>query len=136
MEALATELTHRGRTLRQLKRTGMIAIYDVRNRGNMLYGYEVIKIKIAPAEEIFGRMYWAREVYPSSSRTSDDWGTSAWSFGTQQKKQAFAMFNGLVETERRGQVISKKLDLGSSVIEDSGPQGKTKQNRLRQYPLP
>src|SRR5438552_212361 len=99
MESLATELTYQGRTLRQLKRIGMIAIYDVRNKGNLLYGYEVIIIKIAPAAEIYGKSYPEREAYPSSSKNSNDWGNLAWSFGRRQKKEAFAMFNGLVKRQ-------------------------------------
>jgi hypothetical protein len=110
MEALATELTFQGRTLRQLKRIGRIAIYDVRNRGNMLYGYEVIEIKIAPAEEIYGKFYPERELYPSSAKNSDDWGSIAWSFGAQHKKKAFAMFNGLVKRRSEGRGVPKETD--------------------------
>ena len=40
MKKLETEIKYQGRTLRQIKREGMAAIYDVRNAGNMLYGYE------------------------------------------------------------------------------------------------
>lgn len=64
MEAPKKELKFRGRTLRQLKRTGMIAIYDVRNAGQMLYGYEVIRIKVKPSGEVFVKSYPEREAYP------------------------------------------------------------------------
>jgi len=97
MQTLETELTYQNRTLRQLKRTGMIAIYEVRNAGEMLYGYEVIKIKVAPEREVFGKLYPERELYPSSAKESTDWGTIAWSFGRNQKNEALAMFNGLIK---------------------------------------
>jgi len=99
MELLPIELTYQGRTLRQLKREGQVAIYDVRNAGGMLYGYEVIIIKIAPAEEKFGKQYPERELYPSSAKNSNDWGSIAWSFGRKWKKEALACFNGLVKRQ-------------------------------------
>lgn len=101
MQPLATDLKSQNRTLRQLKRTGLVAIYDVRNEGEMLYGFEVIKIKVAPASEVFGRQYPERELYPSSAKESPDWGTIAWSFGTMQKRQALAMFNGLAKRAKK-----------------------------------
>jgi hypothetical protein len=101
MQTLATALKTQNRTLRQLKRTGLIAIYDVRNEGQMLYGFEVVKIKVAPEAEIFGKQYPERELYPSSAKESADWGTVAWSFGTTQKRQALAMFNGLVKNSSK-----------------------------------
>jgi hypothetical protein len=101
MQTLETELTYQNRTLRQLKRDGMIAIYEVRNAGELLYGYEVIKIKVLPEEKIFARHYPEREAYPSSSKESNDWGTIVWSFGPSQKHKALAMFNGLVHKANR-----------------------------------
>jgi hypothetical protein len=99
---------YQGRTLRQLKRIGMVAIYELRNQGELLYGYEVVRIKVSPAEEMFGKSYPERELYPSSS----DLGTIAWSFGRTQKIEALAMFNGLVKKERfRPQQASKRCDL-------------------------
>jgi hypothetical protein len=62
MQTLATDLKIQNRTLRQLKRTGLIAVYDVRNEGEMLLGYEVIRIKVAPEGEIFGKQYPEREL--------------------------------------------------------------------------
>jgi len=104
MQALATELRVQNRTLRQLKREGLVALYDVRNEGELLYGYEVIRIKVAPEQEIFSKRYPEREVYPSSAKESNDWGTIAWSFGRNQKKEAFAMFNGLVKKDRKAAI--------------------------------
>src|ERR1700686_378050 len=101
MQTLATELKSQNRTLRQLKRTGLVAIYDVRNEGQLLLGYETVRIKVAPAQEKFGKLYPERELYPSSARESTDWGTIAWSFGRKQKKEALAMYNGLLKRERK-----------------------------------
>jgi hypothetical protein len=99
MQTLATELRIQNRTLRQLKRTGLIAIYELRNDGELQLGFEVIRIKVAPEQEKFGKLYPERELYPSSSKESNDWGTIAWSFGRNQKPEALAMFNGLVKKE-------------------------------------
>jgi len=101
MKPLETEIQFQGRTLRQLKRSGMIAIYELRNEGELLYGYEVIRIKVAPPQEVFGKSYPERELYPSSRKDNPDWGTIAWSFGTKQKREAMSMFNGLVKKELR-----------------------------------
>ena len=108
MKTLPVQFKHQGRTLRQLKRNGLVAIYDLRGKGNALYGYEVIIIKIAPAGTVFGKQYPERELYPSSSKESDDWGTIAWSYGCNDKMRALARFNGLVkelmETSAKGQL--------------------------------
>ena len=95
MERLEEEITHHGRTLRQIKRTGKSAIYELRNKGNMLYGYEVIRIRISPAREIYGKFYPEREAYPGN----EQWGSLAWSFGARQRQAAMACFNGLVKQE-------------------------------------
>ncbi|MBV8275043.1 MAG: hypothetical protein JO170_07270 [Verrucomicrobia bacterium] len=90
---LPTETVYQGRILRQIKRQGMAALYEVRNKGNTLYGYEVIIITIEPAKELFGRALPERESYPKA----EDWGDLAWSFPRIAKKQAFACFNGLLK---------------------------------------
>jgi hypothetical protein len=120
MRTLATVVRYQGRALRQLKRVGSVAIYDVRNAGNMLYGYEVIIIKVAPREEVFGKEYPERELYPSSTKNSEDWGTLAWSYGIRQKLKAIAAFNGLVKAEVQGEGVFKVNDLGLSEGKDSG----------------
>jgi hypothetical protein len=100
MKTLETELTHQGRTLRQLKRDGWVAIYEVIGRNLLTYGYEVIIIKVAPAAEIYGRLYPERELYPSSSKESPDWGSIAWSYGRNQRDDAFTSFERLAEKQR------------------------------------
>ena len=108
MNTLETELTVQSRTLRQLKRTGMAAIYELRNEGESLLGYEVIRIKVLPDREVFGKHYPEAEAYPSSRKSSDDWGTIAWSFGRNQKSVALAMFNGLVKKERKASLRTRE----------------------------
>ncbi len=54
-------------TLKQVWREGDRAIYEYHG------GFEVIHIKTAPAQTIYGRDYPEREVYP----TDNDWGTYA-----------------------------------------------------------
>lgn len=46
MKALDTEITHDGRTLTQLRRTAKTAIYELRGESGLIYGYEVIKIRV------------------------------------------------------------------------------------------
>jgi hypothetical protein len=120
MKTLKTEIKHEGRTLRQIKRDAMVALYEVRGAGNALYGYEVIKIKIAPAEVIMDKMYPEREVYPSSRKNSDDWGSIAWSYGCNDKNRALARYNGLVKASTLGAVKATETDLEGSEYGDSG----------------
>ena len=49
--------------------------------------YEVFKIKISEANEIFGRQYPKREVYPCN----EDFGMSAWTY--HSKQLAMDMYN-------------------------------------------
>ena len=55
-----------------MKRQGMVAIYELFGRGRVLYGYEVIIVKVLPAEIIVGRDYPEREAYPSSAKNSEE----------------------------------------------------------------
>jgi hypothetical protein len=98
MRLLRTEIPLQGRTLRQLKRQARIALYGLYGPGDILYGYEVIVIKIRPAEEAFGREYPERELYPSSAKNSDDWGRIAWSYGRNDLAGAEERYAGLLRT--------------------------------------
>ena len=51
MEALETKLRVQNRTLKQIKRQGRVALYALYGAGNE-YGYEVILIKVHPAQII------------------------------------------------------------------------------------
>lgn len=98
MKSIETELNVQNRTLKQLKREGNVAIYELFGRGRVLYGYEVVIVKIHPAETILGREYPEREGYPAN----EDWGDLAWSYGSNHLKDAMKRFNGLVEEDQKG----------------------------------
>jgi hypothetical protein len=67
-----------------VERTETKAIYE---RSDSYY--EVFKIKIAEAEEVFGEKYPRREVYPGN----EDFGLSAWCF--QYKDRAKLRYDKL-----------------------------------------
>lgn len=73
-----------GLTANLLMRTDQKAIYyrwdDV---------YEVFRIKIAEAAEIFGKSYPKREVYPGN----EDFGKTAWCY--KQKENAIRRYNAI-----------------------------------------
>jgi hypothetical protein len=95
MKLLDTQFNKDGRTLKQLERTEKAAIYELRGGQGLLYGYEVIKIKVKKKREVFGNLSTEREVYPNDSQ----FGSKAWSFGKNHKKQAFEKFDILVSLE-------------------------------------
>jgi hypothetical protein len=102
MQELKTEIKiSKDRTLKQLKREGMVAIYELFGPGNILYGYEVIRIKIREAGEVFGTHYPVREIYPAS----EEWGRYGWTYGVNYIDKAMARFNGLVREEQKSEVI-------------------------------
>jgi hypothetical protein len=74
----------------------------------LLYGYELIVIKIAPPAEIFSKSYPERELYPSSAKNSEDWGKIAWSFGISetQKQRALEGFTKMVKETGGGLKVS------------------------------
>jgi hypothetical protein len=100
IEPLATVLKARGRILRQIERQGLVALYDVRAPGDRLYGYEVIRIKIKPPAEAFGRLYPEREAYPAD----EDWGTRAWSYPRNGLEAAKEHFEALVKEQSKKKV--------------------------------
>jgi hypothetical protein len=85
----------------------------------VLYGYEVVIVKIAPAEEILGRQYLEREVYPSSRKDSDDWGRIAWSYSRDHFQDALLRYTGLVTEQEKygfsasGAVLEQPLDVAA-----------------------
>ena len=102
MKTLPLELGYQDRKLKQLKRQGRIAIYEVFGPGKFLLGYEVIIIKFAPAKELFGCCVPEREVYPSSAKNSNDWGHIAWTYNRKDLELALKRYQGLCEEEREG----------------------------------
>jgi hypothetical protein len=97
MELLASELKVQNRTLRQLERDGRVALYALYGANGLLYGFEVVLIRVRKAGEVFGKAYPEREVYPSS----EDWGTLAWSYGRTDRALAEASYRQLCRAEIR-----------------------------------
>src|SRR5690349_16374091 len=92
IEPLATELRAQNRTLHQIAREGLAAIYELRGAGGIRQGYEVILIKVSKPREIFGKWYPEREVYPSD----EEFGSRAWSYPRNDLVGAKWRFDGLV----------------------------------------
>jgi hypothetical protein len=100
MQLLEIEVKAQNRTLKQLKRKGRVAIYELLSRGNILYGYEVIIVKTLPARNIMGRDYPEREGYPAN----EDWGDLAWSYPNTTLQLAMKRFEGLIKAEQEGRL--------------------------------
>ena len=113
MRELEKEFGFQGRTLRQMKREGRVCVYELLGRGGVLYGYEVVIIKIAPAVEIKGELYPEREVYPSSSKSSDDWGRVAWSYSRNCFQDALERYAGLLSEQEKYGFSASGAVLGS-----------------------
>jgi hypothetical protein len=97
MQPLSKEFTHYGRTLRQLQRTANAGIYGLIGAQNLLYGYEVIRIREQKQREVFGKIREEHEVYSCDS----DFGRLGWSYGRNHQKEALERFNRIVTTERQ-----------------------------------
>lgn len=82
---------------RQIKRIGNVAIFEVGMSG---LGYEVIKIRIAKPQKLPGGLIapW-REAYPSTG----EFGTRGWCFMREQRAEAEAKFDLLVQQEKEAQ---------------------------------
>jgi hypothetical protein len=92
MQVLALELRVQNRTLRQVKRDGSIAIYELRNSGGLLLGYEVVVIRIRKAHEAFGKQFPDMERYP----INEEWGTYGWSYQALDLAGAQKRFDSLL----------------------------------------
>jgi hypothetical protein len=88
---LATEISAQGRTYKQIKRRGQVALYELSVKGE-LRGFEVIVIQIHAAGERFGKWYPTREGFPSS----ESWGTSGFSYLASNKDGAERRFAELI----------------------------------------
>jgi hypothetical protein len=62
-----------GYQFEQVERTTKHAIYSQCREGKVA-AYEVVRIRVAPASEVFGAAYPEREVYPGS----EAWGSEGW----------------------------------------------------------
>jgi hypothetical protein len=88
-----------GLCYRQIRRVGMVTLYEVSNQAGKLYGYEVAIIRVAKARdarEFAGRRFEAqpaREIYPSN----EYFGTYGWYWPEERLSDAKAKFRELVE---------------------------------------
>jgi hypothetical protein len=118
MIELEREITTHGRVLRQRKREGRIAIYELHHPVAGLIGYEVIVIEIRKAGEVFGREYPDREAYPSN----EDWGTLGWSYQTRDLAGALKRYATLLaERPANGLREAQKGVFGGDPLQSSSP---------------
>jgi hypothetical protein len=88
MDILETEIKYQGRTLKQIKREGNVALYQMENP----YGYEVVIIRTEKGREKFGKFYPEHEAYPSS----EEWGTYGWTYRPDELEKAEKRFASLL----------------------------------------
>jgi hypothetical protein len=89
---IAAEFRDDGFMLRQVRREGRVAIYE-KSKDGQPRGFEVVVLRIRPAETLFGRPYPQRESYPSS----EHWGIYGWSYSANDLKGANRRFEQLVK---------------------------------------
>jgi len=80
MDTLQKEIKTNGHIYHQIDRTNNTAIYSQHNKDGQLAGYEVFIIRIAPEQEVMGKQYPERELFPKN----EDFGKTAWSVGIDQ----------------------------------------------------
>ena len=95
MQMLETELRVQNRTLKQIRRQGIVALYEIYGSQGLLCGFELIIVKIHPPQKIMGRFYPEREGYPAN----EDWGTLAWSYGRNYREIADSAFESLCRNQ-------------------------------------
>jgi hypothetical protein len=92
VQSPATEFNHDGKTYRKRRRDDLIAIFDVIHPIAGHIGYELVRIHIQPAGEMFGKHYQEREAYPPSS----SWGSDGWSYLKSELAKAEKKFRNLI----------------------------------------
>lgn len=81
-----------GFTFQQSRRTQHAAIYAQIYEEKVIC-YEVVRIKVAPKKEVFGKVLPLREVYPSS----EQWGANAWTISRNQFWRALGLMRNITE---------------------------------------
>jgi hypothetical protein len=107
MKPLPLEFTHHGRTLKQLARSATVAIYELVGSQGLTYGSELLRIKRKPEQLLFSKVLPEREVYPSDS----EFGRIAWSYNSQQRRQAFERYDVLLS-----ETLKRPVDRRSTVL--------------------
>ncbi len=88
MTTIPTRFSRAGFDYEQVKRNGLNAIFAQKCKGTVI-AYEVVQIKVAPPERMFGKDYPEREVYPGN----EEWGSIAWSCSMLER--ALERYSGL-----------------------------------------
>jgi hypothetical protein len=108
MQPLPTAFTYHGFRFRQLAREGDVALFEKRKPAHSRPGYEVVIVKLHPAQTIHGRAYVERESMPRS----ESWGTLGWSFTDLESAQT--KFRLLVNSVRNADSAPTPFPAGTS----------------------
>jgi hypothetical protein len=94
MQILQFPFTRGGFHHELLKREGLVCL--VKRSKPAHWHFEIVKVKIAPAQTVFDKLYPEREVYPSD----EDWGQIAFTLPSNQPDLANEAFRSLCEAQR------------------------------------
>lgn len=119
MQHVKTVFRSRGFTYTQLKREGLAALYEQCSPGGTP-AYEVVHLLVSPAQDILGKPYPEREVYPND----EQWGKRGWTYSRLDKAEAaFArLVSRLTHREwvRVGDPDAERLDTEVTEGDDKG----------------
>lgn len=94
MKQLEKEFTFNGFTFRQVRRKGMLAIYEQHKHGRI--AWEVIRIQSHDGRTFGEKWYPASEFYPSANT----WGRLGWTCkSSEEAHQRFESLSGVAEFE-------------------------------------
>ena len=113
MQLLKTQFQLNGFDYRQVERSATAAIYsqNADSSPSTHPAYEVVKVRVAPAENLFGKDMPEREVYPPSTA----WGTAGWTYsGANALAEARQKFASLTHPKPETPVWRTLGDDGSS----------------------
>lgn len=96
MKPLESSYVSHSLTFRLIQRIGDVAMYGAWQDGHPPQEWEVFIVAKWPASSIMGKKYPPREAVPGN----EDWGTNAWTCGTQ-KAADFRFDMALKEAQRR-----------------------------------
>lgn len=90
MRPLETKFNRHGHAYEQIRRQGSVALFAVKSEFGGTLGYEVVKVKVAPA--VFIKLTKThvpeRETYPSD----EEFGTRGWYYPVEKKDLAEKKF--------------------------------------------
>lgn len=90
METIPEKFTTNGYRFERLDRTGMIALFRRYKPGGS-DTFELVRIRVADASQIYGRDYPEREVYPGAEK----WGTDGFTLTSEKEaRKRFTVMSG------------------------------------------